>query len=145
MAARMPAQDLTSAQDAPEPVLRVEIPGVPDYRLSPNARVSGWTRSKLVRAWRGDVKMHLRAAWGPSPPVVPDGPLDLHVEIAWPRGRNRLDDDNAVAICKHLRDQLCASLVMVSDNRVRTASVTQGRALPGDLAGSVTLTLTEGA
>jgi hypothetical protein len=127
--------------DAPKGVISATIPGVPSYNLSPNARVSHWTKSKLVKEWRGQIKMHLRAAWGPEPPAVPDGPLDLHVEIAWPRGRRNLDDDNATSICKFARDQLCASLGLPSDARVRTASVTQGRALPGDLAGSVTLVL----
>jgi hypothetical protein len=125
-------------------VLTATVPGVPPYKLSPNARgVSGWTRSRLVKDLRADLAWWLRAVWGPEPPALGEGPLAISFVIAWPPGRKRLDDDNAWACLKAYRDQVAASLGLASDARMTTTSVTQQRAEPGDRAGWVRITVKE--
>jgi hypothetical protein len=60
----------------------------------------------------------------------------MDLEIAWCCGRKRMDDDNAIAACKPLRDGIADVLFGGEDKHITQGTVTQTR---GD--GTVTVVL----
>lgn len=82
------------------------IPACPDAVLSPNARSHWSRRASLVRdaRWLAETvaRNHLRDA---SLPVF-DGPVTVRATIAWGRGRQTVDADNALAMLKPTFDGL---------------------------------------
>jgi hypothetical protein len=60
----------------------------------------------------------------------------MDLEIAWCCGRKRMDDDNAIAACKPLRDGIADVLFGGEDKHITQGTVSQTRG-----SGTVTVTL----
>ncbi len=116
------------ATTAAAPALIVRIESVPSPDLSPNARVSWRRRHAAGRALRDATALAVRSALlGTDPPALRPGErFRLDWRIAWGKGRRPLDDDNAIASCKAIRDQL-AREIGIDDRRMVTGTVDQGR------------------
>lgn len=102
---------------------RIIIPMVPDATLNPNARVHWARRAKAVRELR-------RAAWASAYDArgaFADQPLAVEACICWPRGRKRLDADNATACIKAALDGLTDAGVWWDDRSIERLTVTQAR------------------
>ena len=102
---------------------RIIIPMVPDATLNPNARVHWARRAKAIRDLR-------RAAWAAAYDArgaFADQPLAVEVCICWPRGRKRLDADNASACIKAALDGLTDAGVWWDDRSIERLTVTQSR------------------
>ena len=112
--------------------LRIIVPQVPDRALSPNAsREQHWgTKTKA----RNELA---RSAWAVAYDVRPEnaieGPVDVTARICWPRGRKRMDTDNAIACLKAMLDAFTKAGIWQDDKQIRTLDVQQERL---DLAGN---------
>lgn len=94
----------------------VTIDHTPPPAASPNGRAHFHDRARLVKPLFEAAKLAthnvlMAARLGrDETPFPPDARLDLTIMVAWPKGHKRLDDDNAIASCKHLRDGFAAAL-----------------------------------
>ncbi len=109
----------------PTTTLRIIVPTVPGPACSPNARAS-W---HVVYRARNELKT--AAAWAAclSVPVEQRPwfgaePVTLQIRVIWPRGRKRMDDDNAIAACKGARDAL-NGIAWADDRQVTTLPIVQ--------------------
>jgi hypothetical protein len=102
----------------------ITINEVPAPGLSPNARGHHMKRHRLVQAARDSAYYETRQAYVEDDGPIPDGPLSMHILIAWPSKRRMADDDNAIGSCKAYRDGI-ADALGVDDRQMHVASITQ--------------------
>lgn len=125
----------------------VVVPMVPGPHLSPNARTHWGSRQKDARLLREAAKRAVfetlsgaEREWlffgYTARSIIPK--LKYDVEIVWPKGRKRHDDDNAWTMIKPARDGV-AEAAHINDSTFMTGTMTQVRA-GKDKPGQVILT-----
>ncbi len=110
--------------------LIVTIPLTVTLDLSPNGRVHWRTKHQATQAARAFTVYALVDAIKAQAPTtcfdVASWPLTLNYTIGLGKGRRTLDDDNAIACMKPVRDAI-ADTVGIDDKHFRTGTVTQIR------------------
>lgn len=108
----------------------VTIPIRLDRALSPNSRGHWSKRHRANQEARQATDYAMRAALDLNDPEAcfqtARWPLTLHYLVAYGKGQRRLDDDNAIASMKPIRDQIAACLG-IDDRHFTTGSMTQTR------------------
>lgn len=107
--------------------IRIIVPQVPDAALSPNAsRYQHWGTKTRAR------DEFARSAWAvcydavaQSKPIA--GPVKVTARICWPRGRKRMDADNASATLKAMLDAFTKARLWQDDKQIRELDVQQER------------------
>lgn len=103
-------------------VLTVIVPGDLPRELSPNAsRAIHWGTKSKMRAGVKHAAFYATkealGAWerqhGPWEPL--QGRTEVQIVIAWGKGRRIMDQDNALASCKAVIDQLAEAGVIAND------------------------------
>ena len=120
----------------------ISMPIILTREMTPNGR-QGWrAHARTVKRLRDDAQ-RATASWLNDPTSglsafcgATTTPTTLDVIIEWPKGRKRLDDDNAKATLKPVLDGVADALWHGSDRHVTIGEVTQTRG-----AGGLTLTL----
>lgn len=102
---------------------RIIVPMAPDPALSPNTQVHWGTKARRakearVAAWAAGVES--RNGWHTI-----DGSVTVKAIICWPKGRKRMDQDNAIACLKPYLDGLTDALVWGDDKQVVSVDVEQ--------------------
>lgn len=114
----------------------VTIDRTPPREVSPNGRSHFHARAKLTKPLFEAAKLATHnvivgARLGRVETPFPDDAwLELSIRVAWPKGHQRMDDDNAIASCKHLRDGFAAALG-INDARMRLVRFEQVRDADG--------------
>lgn len=123
--------------------LVIVVPMVPDAAAGPNrGKRNHWAKQRAINeledcAWKATLAMREAPDFAAIQEAAARSGLIMNLEIAWCCGRKRMDDDNAIAACKGLRDGVAAGLG-INDRQIRQGEMRQVR---GD--GSVTVTLRE--
>ncbi len=120
--------------------LQIVIPMMPPSECSPNSRVNWRRKAAAARDFRQAagwaVVGHYDFPW-----AMTDGArYVMDVEIAWGGNRQRMDDDNAWASLKAMRDGIADVLFAGEDKYIRQGELRQTRG-----NGTTTVTLREAA
>lgn len=111
-------------------VLVVTIPLQIDRNVTPNGRAHWSVKRRLTEDMQTATRYAMREVVDMEDPEAcfqtAPWPLTLHYLIAHGKGRKRLDDDNAIAAMKPIRDQIARCLGMDDRNFV-SGSMTQVR------------------
>jgi hypothetical protein len=114
----------------------IVIPMAPPRECSPNSRAHWRRRARAAREFRECAYFAALGA-GTYPPLA--GAVVMDIEVAWPKTRKGMDDDNLIAACKPARDGIADAMFGGEDGSIRVGCVTQSQ---GD--GIVTITLHTG-
>lgn len=114
-------------------IASIRMPIVLTREMTPNGR-QGWrAHARIVKQLREDAR-RATASWLNDPASnlsafcgATATPTTLDVVIEWPKGRKRLDDDNAKASLKPVLDGVADALWFGSDRHVTIGEVTQTR------------------
>jgi len=123
----------------------VVIPMVPARELSPNRRAHWAVRNEAAQALRMAAKAATVIALDGAPvwSGIYGDAFDLDMQVFWPKGRKRMDVDNAVASCKAAIDGI-ADALGIDDRHLGELRIRQGRDPAGDgwIAATVTVRAT---
>lgn len=119
-------------------IASIRMPIVLTREMTPNGR-QGWrAHARTVKRLREDAR-RATVSWLNDPTSGLSAfcgavtmPTTLDVVIEWPKGRKRLDDDNAKASLKPVIDGVSDALWGGQDRHVELGTVTQTRG-PGEL------------
>jgi hypothetical protein len=110
--------------------LVVTIPIQIDRKMTPNGRAHWAVKRRIAQDMQTATRYAMRVVVDMEDPdacfQTAPWPLTLHYLIAHGKGRKRLDDDNAIAAMKPVRDQIARCLGM-DDRDFVTGSMTQDR------------------
>ncbi len=124
--------------------LTVVIPIQIDRRATPNGRGHWAAKKRVTDEMKNATHLAMIQAINLNDPddcfQTARWPLKLDYEIAHGKGRRRLDDDNAIAAMKPIRDQIATCLGM-DDRNFRTGEMVQSR--DPDKLGKVIVTIRE--
>lgn len=120
-------------------MLEIDVTGTIDRRITPNGRIGHMGRAKLVKERR------TAAYWATYDAIGLDGcdlqpPLQLDFRIEWEQGRTIMDDDNAKASMKPIRDGI-ADALGIDDRDMESVGMEQLET--ETLGGRILVTVTE--
>ncbi|MGD9892834.1 MAG: hypothetical protein AB7R89_13760 [Dehalococcoidia bacterium] len=115
-------------------IARITMPIVLTRELSPNgSQGTHWTyksrpRARVKEEARRATVSHINGnAPGVAALMATRDPLIMDIEVEWPKGAKRWDEDNIVTACKGIRDGIATALWDGEDAHVRVGTVSQVR------------------